>query len=69
MRRQHWHSNIEPHRKAFPQLNLALICSDEGTMLMHSNGDNTLNADYRQAYEAAMLQIEALNNIINQLNQ
>ena len=55
--------------KAFPQLNLAWICTGEGAMLMQSNGDNTLNADYKQAYEAAMVQIEALNRIIQQLNK
>lgn len=55
--------------KAFPQLNLVWICTGEGPMLMQSNGDNTLNADYKQAYEAAMLQIEALNRIIKQLNK
>ncbi len=54
--------------KAFPQLNLAWICTGQGPMLMQSNGDNSLNADYKQAYEAAMLQIEALNRIIKQLN-
>lgn len=54
--------------KAFPQLNLAWICTGEGAMLMQG-GDNALNADYKQAYEAAMLQIEALNRIIKQLNK
>lgn len=54
--------------KAFPQLNLAWICTGEGAMTMQS-GDNALNADYKQAYEAAMMQIEALNRIIKQLNQ
>lgn len=54
--------------KAFPQLNLAWICIGEGAMNMQCGGDNTLNADYKQAYEAAMLQIEALNRIIKQLN-
>ena len=54
--------------RAFPQLNLAWICTGDGPMLMQ-NGDNALNADYKQAYEAAMLQIEALNRIIKQLNQ
>lgn len=53
--------------KAFPQLNLAWICTGEGAMLMQ-DGENTLNADYKQAYAAAMLQIEALNRIIKQLN-
>lgn len=54
--------------KAFPQLNLAWICTGEGPMLMQ-DGENTLNVDYKQAYEAAMLQIEALNRIIKQLNK
>ena len=54
--------------KAFPQLNLAWICTGEGAMLTQGGGDNTLNADYKQAYEAAMMQIEALNRIIKQLN-
>lgn len=54
--------------KAFPQLNLAWICTGDGPMLIQSD-NNTLNADYKQAYEAAMLQIEALNRIIKQLNQ
>lgn len=55
--------------KAFPQLNLAWICTGEGPMLMQSNSDNSLNADYKQAYEGAMMQVEALNRIIKQLNQ
>lgn len=53
--------------RVFPQLNLAWICTGDGTMLM-KGGDNTLNADYKQAYEGAMRQIEALNRIIKQLN-
>lgn len=53
--------------KAFPQLNLAWICTGEGPMVSQGGGD--LNADYKQAYEAAMMQIEALNRIIKQLNQ
>lgn len=53
--------------KAFPQLNLVWICTGEGPML--AEGGGTLNADYKQAYEAAMLQIEALNRIIKQLNK
>lgn len=52
--------------KAFPQLNLAWICTGEGPMVSQGGGD--LNADYKQAYEAAMMQIEALNRIIKQLN-
>lgn len=54
--------------RAFPQLNLAWLCTGDGAMLT-TGSDNTLNADYKQAYEAAMLQIEALNRIIKQLNQ
>lgn len=54
--------------QAFPQLNLAWLCTGDGPMLMQSNADNSLNADYKQAYEAAMMQIEALNKIIKQLN-
>lgn len=53
--------------KAFPQLNLAWICTGEGAMTTQGGGN--LNADYKQAYEAAMMQIEALNRIIKQLNQ
>lgn len=53
--------------KAFPQLNLAWICTSEGAMLMREV--DGLNADYKQAYEGAMLQVEALNRIIKQLNQ
>lgn len=54
--------------KAFPQLNLAWICTGDGAMLMQG-GDNALNADYKQAYEGAMMQVEALNRIIKQLNK
>lgn len=53
--------------KAFPQVNLAWLCTGEGPML--SQGGGTLNADYKQAYEGAMMQVEALNRIIKQLNQ
>lgn len=49
--------------RVFPQLNLAWICTGDGPMLMQT-GSNTLNADYKQAYEAAMQQINVLNNII-----
>lgn len=48
--------------KAFPQLNLAWICIGEGAMTMQGGGD--LNADYKQAYELAMQQINILNNMI-----
>lgn len=53
--------------KGFPQLNLAWICTGDGPMLIRD--EDGLNADYKQAYEGAMLQIEALNRIINQLNK
>lgn len=53
--------------KVFPQLNLAWICTGDGPMLIRD--EDGLNADYKQAYEGAMLQIEALNRIINQLNK
>lgn len=48
--------------KAFPQLNLAWLCTGEGAMTTLPGGD--LNADYKQAYELAMQQINILNNII-----
>lgn len=48
--------------RVFPQLNLAWICTGEGAMLNQGGGE--FNADYRQAYEAAMIQIEALNRIL-----
>lgn len=54
--------------RVFPQLNLAWICTGEGEMILESN-PSMLNADYKQAYEGAMMQIEALNRIIRQLNQ
>lgn len=55
--------------KAFPQLNLAWICTGEGAMTIQGGGDLNadLNADYKQAYEGAMMQVEALNRIIKQL--
>lgn len=53
--------------KAFPQLNLAWICNGEGAMIETSGA--TLNVDYKQAYEGAMMQVEALNRIIKQLNK
>lgn len=53
--------------KAFPQLNLAWICNGEGAMIETS--DATLNIDYKQAYEGAMMQIEALNRILKRKQQ
>lgn len=52
--------------RVYPQLNLAWICTGGGSMLMQGS-ENNLNADYKQAYEGAMAQIEALNRIIKQL--
>lgn len=49
--------------KAFPRLNLAWICTGDGSMLMDGSGD--LNADYKLAYEGAMMQVEALNRILH----
>lgn len=54
--------------KTFPQLNLVWLCTGEGAMVLQG-GDNALNADYKQAYEAAMMQIEALNRIIRSHNK
>lgn len=54
--------------RVFPQLNLAWLCTGEGAMLTDS-GDDALNDDYKQAYEGAMMQVEALNRIIKQLNK
>lgn len=48
--------------RVFPQLNLAWLCTGEGAMLNEGAGD--VNADYKQAYEGAMMQVEALNRII-----
>lgn len=47
--------------RAFPQLNLAWLCTGEGNMLCT---ESDLNLDYKQAYEGAMMQVEALNRII-----
>lgn len=55
--------------RVFPQLNLAWLCTGDGAMLTTGGSNNSLNADYKQAYEGAMMQVEALNRIINQLNK
>ena len=52
--------------RVFPQLNLAWLCIGEGAMTTLPGGD--LNADYKQAYELAMQQINILNNIIKKQN-
>ena len=53
--------------RVFPQLNLAWLCTGEGAMLL-SESSSDVNADYKQAYEAAQKQIEALNRIIQNNN-
>lgn len=55
--------------RVFPQLNLAWLCTGDGAMLTSGDDNNTRNADYKQAYEGAMMQVEALNRIIKQLNK
>ena len=51
--------------KVYPQLNLAWICTGEGPMIIQ---EQDTNYDYKQAYEGAMMQIEALNRIIRKQN-
>lgn len=55
--------------RVFPQLNLAWLCTGDGPMLLQEGTESAHNADYKQAYEGAMMQVEALNRIIKQLNQ
>ena len=52
--------------KTFPQLNLAWICTGEGSMTAQIKGE--INMDYKQAYEGARMQIDALNKIIDKLS-
>ncbi len=52
--------------RVFPQLNLAWICTGDGSMLIAAQ---SVNLDYKQAYEGAMMQIEALNRIIRGQNK
>lgn len=54
--------------RVFPQLNLAWLCTGDGPMLLQEGTESAHNADYKQAYEGAMMQVEALNRIIKQLN-
>lgn len=57
--------------RIFPQLNLTWICTGEGGMLVNQSPegfDAELNTDYRQAYEGAVMQIEALNRILRRRN-
>lgn len=52
--------------RVFPQLNLVWLCTGDGPML--NQGENNHNADYKQAYEGAQMQIEALNRILRSQN-
>ncbi len=54
--------------RVFPQLNLRWLCIGEGHML-NAVGEIDLNEDYRQAYEGAMMQIDALNRLLRQYSQ
>ncbi|MBR8740114.1 hypothetical protein [Bacteroides pyogenes] len=45
----------------FPELNVKWLCTGKGNMI-ESDADN--NANYKAAYEGAMMQIEALRKII-----
>ncbi|MDE6019399.1 MAG: hypothetical protein K2H01_00155 [Ruminococcus sp.] len=47
--------------REYPMLNLAWLCTGEGVMVCKST---ELNTDYKEAYEAAMAHIEALNRLI-----
>lgn len=49
---------------AYPQLNLVWICTGKGNML---NEDSSVTLNFKDAYEAAMMQVEALNRIVKQL--
>ncbi len=51
---------------AFPQLNLTWLCTGKGGMTFHT--DESINEDYKQAYEGAMLQVEALNRLLKKLD-
>lgn len=47
--------------REYPMLNLAWLCTGDGLMTLSGNDTNK---DYKQAYEGAMMQVEALNRII-----
>lgn len=51
--------------RVYPQLNLPWLCTGAGPMT--NTGADAINMDYKQAYEGAMAQIAALNNIIRKL--
>lgn len=48
--------------REYPMLNLAWLCTGEGEMVCEGT---ELNTDYKEAYEAAMAHIEALNRLIS----
>ena len=50
--------------RQFPMLNLAWLCTGEGVMVCKRT---ELNTDYKEAYEAAMAHIEALNRFIRKM--
>lgn len=47
----------------FPELNVKWLCTGKGEMI---GMDIDMNANYRAAYEGAMMQIEALRKIIEE---
>ena len=47
--------------REYSMLNLAWLCTGEGKMIRSKTEDNI---DYKEAYKAAMVHIEALNRII-----
>ena len=52
--------------RKFPELNLAWLCTGEGDMLLR---ENAINFGYKHAYHGAIMQIEALNLIIQTLTE
>lgn len=50
--------------RQYPILNLAWLCTGDGEMI-HGKGEG--NIDYKEAYEAAMAHIEALNRLISKM--
>lgn len=45
----------------YPELNIKWICSGEGDMITIDNG---MNICYKKAYDGAMMQVEALREIL-----
>lgn len=48
--------------RQYPMLNLVWVCNGDGEML--NDVDASINADYKKAYEGAMMQVEVLRRII-----